>query len=161
MVFSKTFIPSQVGFKKDDSISLHIFYERKVNGFGVNTQHNDLVALNKNNPRSQYNYYNPDFIIVKKERDTVNYFVLDAKYSSAYTLEKHGVLDSLYEKYFSNLAVYDELNKTSDKNAIKSVNAIHPFGDKSLTKWPAYLPAITPNVSSIMMSESTNGFGKI
>lgn len=158
--FFKNFIPSQVGFKKDDS-SLHIFYERKVNGFGVNTQHNDLVALNKNNPRSQYNYYNPDFIIVKKERDTVNYFVLDAKYSSAYTLEKHGVLDSLYEKYFSNLAVYDELNKTLDKNAIKSVNAIHPFGDKSLTKWPAYLPAITPNVSSIMMSESTNGFGKI
>lgn len=156
----KNFIPSQVGFKKQGS-TLSIFYEKKINGFSSETKHNDLVALNKNNPRSQYNYYNPDFIIVKNQQDTVSYFVLDAKYSSAYTLEKHGVLDSLYDKYFSNLAVYNEGERTLDKSAIKSVNAIHPFGDRSLSKWPSYLPSIIPNVSSILLLDSPSGLDPV
>lgn len=154
----KNFIPSQVGFKKEDS-TLSIFYEKKVNGFSGGTKHNDLVALNKNNPRSQYNYYNPDFIIMKTKQDSVSYFVLDAKYSSAYTLERHGVLDSLYDKYFSNLAVYNEDERSLNKNAIKSVNAIHPFGDKALRKWPSYLPQITPEVSSIVLLDDPSGLG--
>ncbi|WP_339343259.1 hypothetical protein [uncultured Psychrobacter sp.] len=156
----KNFIPSQVGFKKEGS-TLSVLYEKKINGFSNETKHNDLVALNKNNPRSQYNYYNPDFIIVKNQQDTVSYFVLDAKYSSAYTLEKHGVLDSLYDKYFSNLAVYNKDERTLDKSAIKSVNAIHPFGDRSLSKWPSYLPRIIPNVSSILLLDSPSGLDPV
>ena len=156
----KNFIPSQVGFKKEGS-TLSVFYEKKINGFSDETKHNDLVALNKNNPRSQYNYYNPDFIIVKNQQDTVSYFVLDAKYSSAYTLEKHGVLDSLYDKYFSNLAVYNKDERTLDKSAIKSINAIHPFGDRSLSKWPSYLPRIIPNVSSILLLDSPSGLDPV
>lgn len=156
----KNFIPSQVGFKKEDS-TLSIFYEKKVNGFSDGTKHNDLVALNKNNPRSQYNYYNPDFIIVKNQQNIISYFVLDAKYSSTYTLEKHGVLDDLYDKYFSNLAVYNEDEKTLNKNAIKCVNAIHPFGDRSLRKWPSYLPKISPDVSSILLLDNPSGLDTV
>ena len=156
----KNFIPSQVGFKKDGS-TLSIFYEKKVSGFSDETKHNDLVALNKNNPKGQYNYYNPDFIIVKNQQTTASYFVLDAKYSSTYTLEKHGVLDSLYDKYFSSLAVYNEAKRTLDKSAIKSVNAIHPFGDRSLSKWPSYLPRISPDVSSILLLDSSSGLDSV
>lgn len=156
----KNFIPSQVGFKKEGS-TLSVFYEKKINGFSAETKHNDLVALNKNNPRSQYNYYNPDFIIVKNQHNTASYFVLDAKYSSSYTLEKHGVLDSLYDKYFSNLAVYNESERTLDKSAIKCVNAIHPFGDRSLSKWPSYLPRISPDVSSILLLDSASGLDSV
>lgn len=155
--FFKNFIPSQVGFRKDND-TLDLYYEKKVNGFSDATRHNDLVALNKNNPRSQYNYYNPDFIIVKNQEAKANYFILDAKYSSSYTLEKHGVLDSLYDKYFSNLGVYDETGGTLTKQAIKCVNAIHPFGDRPLTKWPTYLPKISPDVSSILLLDNPSGF---
>lgn len=158
--FFKNFIPSQVGFRKNND-TLDLYYEKKVSGFNKATRHNELVALNKNNPRSQYNYYNPDFIIVKNQEAKANYFILDAKYSSSYTLEKHGVLDSLYDKYFSNIAVYDETKNTLNKNAIKCVNAIHPFGDRPLTKWPSYLPKISPDVSSILLLDDPNGLNGV
>lgn len=153
--FFKNFIPSQVGFRKDDCY-LSIFYEKKVAGFSVDTKHNDLVALDKNNSRNQYNYYNPDFIIMKTSPNGVSYFVLDAKYSSSYTLQKYSVLDGLYDKYFSNLAVYNENDNTLQKQAIKSVNAIHPFGERTLTKWPSHLPKISPDVSTILLSKDRN-----
>lgn len=156
----KNFIPAQVDFYKGDAL-LSIFYEKKINGFGANTQHNDLIALNKNSATDKYNYYHPDFIIRINRHKTVSYFILDAKYSSSNTLKNYKVLDVLYEKYFSNLAVYNQDSATLEKQAIKSVNAIHPFGDKALSKWPTYLPKITPDVSSILLSKDTNGFGNI
>jgi len=158
--FFKRFIPSQVNFCKEDSL-LNVYYEKKILGFSENTQHNDLVALNKNNPRSQYNYYHPDFVLVKQRQDNISYFIFDSKYSSSNTLQRYKVLDSLYEKYFSNLAVYNQVDNILEKQAIKCVNAIHPFGDKALTKWPARLPKITPDVSSILLSKDENGLDKI
>lgn len=151
----KNFIPSQVDLRKDDT-ALSVYYEKKVRGFDKQTKHNELVALNKNNPTSKYNYYHPDFIIVKRKLDTITYFILDAKYSSSSTLIKNSVLDQLYEKYFCNLAVYDQINRILDKGPIRSVNAIHPFGEKPLTKWPTYLPKIIPEVSSLLLSQNTS-----
>lgn len=158
--FFKSFIPSQVGFSRDDSV-LSVFYEKKISGYTSDTNHNDLIALNKNNSNNQYNYYNPDFVIMKNNQKGVSYYILDAKYSSSYTLKNHKVLDDLYEKYYSNLAVYNKLNRTLGKKEIKCVNAINPFGDKSLTKWPSYLPKIIPDVSSILLSQDTNGLDKV
>lgn len=158
--FFKSFIPSQVGFSQDDSV-LMVFYEKKIGGFGADTNHNDLVALNKNNSSSQYNYYNPDFVIMKNNQKGVSYYILDAKYSSSYTLKKYKVLDDLYEKYYSNLAVYNKLDRTLGKKEIKCVNAIYPFGDKSLTKWPSHLPKIIPDISSILLSQDINSLDKI
>ena len=76
-------------------------------------------------------------------------------------VQEHNVLDSLFDKYFSNLAIYDESNKTLEKKAIKCVNAIHPFGNRELNKWPSKLPKIIPDVSSILLSQDENGLGKI
>jgi len=158
--FFKRFIPSQVNFCKEDSL-LNVYYEKKILGFSENTQHDDLVALNKNNPRSQYNYYHPDFVLVKQRQDNISYFIFDSKYSSSNTLQRYKVLDNLYEKYFSNLAIYNQVDNILEKQAIKCVNAIHPFGDKALTKWPARLPKITPDISSIFLSKDENGLDKI
>lgn len=156
----KNFIPSQVDLRKDDAV-LNVFYEKKISGFDKETKHNDLIALNKNNPTGQYNYYNPDFIIAKHRLETVSYFILDAKYSSSDTLRSRGVLDTLYEKYFCNLAVYNEVDEVLEKQAIKCVNAIHPFGGRRLTKWPSHLPKIIPDVSSVLLSQEINGLDKI
>lgn len=156
----KNFIPSQVDLMKNDTV-LNVFYEKKISGFDKETKHNDLIALNKNNHTGQYNYYNPDFIIAKNRLKTVSYFILDAKYSSSVTLRDKRVLDTLYEKYFCNLAVYNEVDEVLEKQAIKCVSAIHPFGKNTLTKWPSYLPKITPDVSSVLLSQETNGLSKI
>ena len=158
--FFKRFIPSQINFRKEDSL-LNLYYEKKILGFNENTQHNDLVALNKNNPKSQYNYYNPDFVLVKQEQDDISYYIFDSKYSSSNTLRKYKVLDSLYEKYFSNMATYDQFNNILEKHSIKCVNAIHPFGENSLTKWSTQLPQITPDISSILLSQDVNNLSKI
>lgn len=158
--FFKNFIPSQVGFRKNDSV-LNVFYEKKIYGFSQKTQHNDLVALNKNNPRGKYNYYHPDFIIMKQKQENVSYFILDSKYSSSDTLKAYKVLDTLYEKYYSNLAIYNQTDNTLEQKSIKSVNAIHPFGDGKLTKWSSNLPRITPDISTILLSKNGNGLGKI
>lgn len=154
------FVPSQVNFYRENS-SLHLYYEKKILGFNENTQHNDLVALDKNNPRNQYNYYNPDFILVKKSQSTISYYILDSKYSSSSTLRKFKVLEDLYEKYFSNMAIYDQVNNMLEKHSIKCVNAVHPFGEKSLTKWSSRLPQITPDISSILLSKDVNNLNKI
>lgn len=158
--FFKRFIPSQINFRKEDSL-LNLYYEKKILGFNENTQHNDLVALNKNNPKSKYNYYNPDFVLVKQEQDDVSYYIFDSKYSSSNTLRNYKVLDSLYEKYFSNMATYDQFNNILEKHSIKCVNAIHPFGDNPLTKWSNQLPQITPDISSILLSQDVNNLSKI
>ena len=83
------------------------------------------------------------------------------KYSSSNTLRNYKVLDSLYEKYFSNMATYDQFNNILEKHSIKCVNAIHPFGDNPLTKWSNQLPQITPDISSILLSQDVNNLSKI
>ena len=158
--FFKRFIPSQINFRKEDSV-LNLYYEKKILGFNENTQHNDLVALNKNNPKSQYNYYNPDFILVKQKHDNISYYIFDSKYSSSNTLRNYKVLDNLYEKYFTNMATYDQVNNILEKHSIKCVNAIHPFGEKALTKWSNQLPIITPDISSILLSKDINNLNNI
>lgn len=154
------FIPSEVNFRKEDT-SLNLYYEKKILGFNENTQHNDLVALNKNDPKKQYNYYNPDFILVKQKKNNVSYYIFDSKYSSSSTLRTYKVLDNLYEKYFSNMATYDQVNNILQKNSIKCVNAIHPFGQKELTKWSNQLPQIIPDISSILLSKDVNNLSKV
>lgn len=156
----KRFIPSQVEFKKDDT-TLILYYEKKVFGFSEYTQHNDLVALNKNSPRNKYNYYNPDFLLVRKENEAVSYYILDSKYSTSKTLHEYSVLDNLFDKYFINLATYNSDNKVLDKSSIKCVIAVHPFGGYELNKWPQHLPTITPMVSSILLSQDRNNLGTI
>lgn len=158
--FFKRFIPSQVEFKKGAS-SLILYYEKKVNGFTEFTQHNDLVALTKNNPKHKYNYYNPDFLLVKQKDDTVSYYILDAKYSSSRTLNEYRTLDTLFEKYFINFAVYNSLDDTLRKDSIKCVKAIHPFGNNELNKWSSLLPTVVPQVSSILLSKDSNNLNKI
>lgn len=158
--YLKRFIPSQVEFRKDELV-LVIYYEKKIHGFNEYTQHNDLVALNKNNPRNKYNYYNPDFILTKQKDDVISYYILDSKYSSSRTLQEYKVLDDLFEKYFINLATYNSIDNVLEKHAIKCVQAVHPFGNQELNKWSSKIPKVIPDISSIILSKDENGLNKI
>lgn len=158
--YFKRFIPSQVDFKKEESV-LTIYYEKKVYGFSKNTQHNDLVALNKNNTRNKYNYYNPDFLLVKRKDDCISYYILDSKYSSSRTLQEYKVLDNIFEKYFVNFATYNSISNSLEKDSIKCVMAIHPFGNHEISKWATKLPTIIPQISSVLLSQTKNNLDQI
>lgn len=158
--FFKDFIPTRVSFYRDDC-NLDVYYDRKVTGYSTETRHNELIALNKNDPSLMYNYYNPDFIITKYNEQNVSFFILDSKYSSSRTLQQYNVLDELYNKYFSNFAVYNAVDSILEKHPIKSVIAIHPFGNKTLEKWPNLPLKITPDVSTIFLSKEKNDLNRV
>ena len=152
--FFKNFLPSQIEFRKDNTF-LSLYYEKQIYSFNKDTIHNDIVSL-VHGKYGRFNYYNPDFVIAKKLNNITHYYILDSKYSSSQTLEQYQVIDKLYDKYFTNLAVYDEDRNVLTTQNIISVNAIHPFGTYELSKWKEKSLSIIPDVSSILLSKEQN-----
>lgn len=159
--FFKNFIPSHVDFKKDN-ITISLYYEKLVLAVNSNSKNNDLVYL-KHHRNMSYSFYTPDFIIKKEnENSDVGYYILDSKYSSTTTLAKYDVLNELFRKYHTNLAVYDSKNKTLSADKILSINALHPFGDKEISKWhQTEFARISPDVSTIKVSSFENDLNRI
>ena len=158
--FFRNFIPEYIKFQKDDNI-IELFYEKKVNPISNESQHNDLVYLD-HKKISNFRYYTPDFIFKKTNIDgDVKYFIFDSKYSSSSTLEKYHVLDELYKKYYTNLAVFNMTEMKLDSNSILSIVAVHPFGKNSLSKWNS-IPnvRIFPIVESSKLDINCNNFNK-
>lgn len=158
--FFKNFIPEYVKFQKDDNV-IELFYEKTVNPISKESQHNDLVYLD-HKKKSDFRYYTPDFIFKKTNIDgDVKYFIFDSKYSSSSTLEKYKVLDELYRKYYTNLAVFNMTEMKIESNNILSVVAIHPFGKNSLSKWNNIRNVrIFPIVESSKLDINFNSFNK-
>lgn len=152
--FFKNFLPSQIEFKKNNEF-LTLFYEKQIYGFNKDTLNNDLVSL-VHGKYGRFNYYNPDFVIAKKLDHSTYYYILDSKYSSTQTLEKFKVIQQLYEKYYTNLAIYEENKNILSKQNIISVNAIHPFGTSQLSKWKEKSISVIPNITSIILSKEQN-----
>lgn len=159
--FFKNFIPSHIEFKKHNTI-VNIYYEKVISPLDIKTLNNDLVYL-KHDKKSLYNFYTPDFIIKKEDEfKNIGYYILDSKYSSTSTLSKFDVLNELFRKYHSNIGVYNSNNKTLSSDKILSVNALHPFGDKKLSKWhKSEYARIIPDVSSIKISSTIDELSKI
>lgn len=159
--FFKNFIPSHIEFQKDD-LTLHLTYEKIITPFDSDTQHNDLVYL-KHHFRTEFQFYTPDFVLKKEDTmGNAEYYILDAKYSHINTLYKYDVMDELFRKYHTNIAVYDSARNVLSSHKILSVNALHPFGEKRLSKWQENdVVKILPNVSSIKVSSSENDLYEI
>lgn len=154
--FFKNFIPSEIEFQKNH-YSLKLLYDKTIYPFSKETKNNELVYLD-HNKKSNYRYYTPDFIIkVKDLKKEVRYFIFDAKYSDISTLARFNVLDKLYKKYFTNLAVFNEENKSFTSTQIYSVIALHPFGKNQLTKWHKIKGFIIfPMIESCQLSFESN-----
>lgn len=158
--FFKNFIPEYIKFQKDDNV-LELFYEKTIHSVSAESQHNDLVYLD-HKKASDFKYYTPDFIFKKTNIDgDVKYFIFDSKYSSSLTLEKYKVLDELYRKYYTNLAVFNMKEMKLESNSILSVVAVHPFGKNNLSKWNI-VPNIRifPIVESSKLDINNNNFNK-
>lgn len=153
--FFGSFIPSKIRVEKE-GVSLDIDYEKKIYGLDSQTPDKELVALSKTGVSSQYNYYTPDFLVTRSRNEDIDYFVFDAKYSSSSTLLRYSVLDDLFDKYYSNLAVYNKARNTLEKGPILAVNAIHPFGRGKMSKWPEQSARVIPDVSTVLLSNDNN-----
>lgn len=131
----KNFIPNEIEFYKKN-YTLEFFYEKTINIFSeAKNKHFDLVYLD-HQKTSNYKYYTPDFIIkVTKSNQDIRYFIFDAKYSDINTLVKFKVIDELYRKYYTNIAIFDINRSVFSSEKIHSVIALNPFGKKKVKKW--------------------------
>lgn len=121
-------IPSKFIFYKEENI-LTLNYEERVYLLRNDTNHNQLVRLE----HSKYSgkHWCPDFILEVKNKTTnnVNYLILDAKYSTAFSVEQYH-LKNIYDKYYEHMAVYDQNKNLLSRNGIVAVVAIFPNHNK-------------------------------
>lgn len=126
-------IPSMLRFRKEE-LTLTLEYEPKIFPFQISTEHLSLVNL-KHSAASGTHWW-PDFVLRIDAGGNVAYFILDAKYSTPWVVKnKH--LPTLFDKYFMDMAVYDDQTKLLDHSRILGVLAIFPEQDTttSLTHW--------------------------
>lgn len=129
------FVPSTISFEKDN-LKLTLSYEAKILPYNENTKHFDLVDMGHLDQKIyNYKYRCPDFLLKLETNNKIVYLILDAKYSSAYTIKKY-TLKVLYDKYFIEMAVYDFYKKHLKQDTILGVIALFP--DKNLTS-PVYI----------------------
>jgi hypothetical protein len=148
------FIPEEVIFEKEN-FQLTLNYEPKIKPYNEYTKHLDLVDMKHiQNKKYDNKFWNPDFVIKLENNNRAIYFILDAKYSSAWTIKTYS-LPNLYDKYFIKMAVYDEEYQLLKQNLILGVIAlfhdknkvtpvyINNWGKYGVDKKPIRLPIVT------------------
>lgn len=116
-------IPATVIFDKD-SEQIEIYYEPIISGLNKYTKHWDLVDL-YHKESWYYNFYSPDYVIKHTFRGQINYFILDAKYST-YNTVKNIHLPKVYEKYYTNMAVADFTRNILSSDKIIAISVLYP-----------------------------------
>lgn len=116
-------IPACVIFENNNE-QIEIYYEPIISGLNKNTKHLDLIDIyHKDN--WEYNFYNPDYVLKHTYRDQINYFILDAKYST-YNTVKNIHLPKVYEKYYMNMGVIDLKRNTISTERIIAISVLYP-----------------------------------
>lgn len=116
-------VPASVLFEKNNE-QVEIYYEPIISGLNENTKHLDIVdTYHKKN--WSYNFYSPDYVIKYTYEGQVNYFILDAKYST-YNTVKNIHLPTVYEKYYTNMAVVDLERKILSTDRIIAISVLFP-----------------------------------
>lgn len=116
-------VPASVIFDKDGE-QIEIYYEPIISGLNENTKHLDLVDL-YHKESWEYNFYSPDYVIKHINKGQINYFILDAKYST-YGTVKNIHLPKVYEKYYTNMAVVDLKRSILSTDKIIAISVLYP-----------------------------------
>lgn len=122
-----TDIPACVFFEKDYE-QIEIYYEPIISGLNENTKHLDIIDT-YHKDSWVYNFYSPDYVIKYIYKDQVNYFILDAKYST-YNTVRNIHLPKVYEKYYMNMAVVDLKRNILSTDKIISISVLFPGSDQ-------------------------------
>ena len=122
------FVPQEVTLKRAD-IMATVTYEpivRPLNAYVAG--HLDLVDVAHRRPNSDYNYWNPDYVIrLNKANGGTKYLILDAKYSTE-SVVRSTHLPDVIEKYFWGMSVHNADTKTYSNDPIAAVLVIYPLG---------------------------------
>lgn len=131
-------VPSYLKLNRG-KMTLSLYYEMRILPFDEGTtRHMDLVDI-WHKPKRQYSYWEPDFVLRMELETNIRYIILDAKYSSSYTVKKSS-LPNIYEKYFEKTAVYDQKSRLLINSPILCVMAIHAIPGNSsgyFSYWPS------------------------
>lgn len=132
LIFSKfdpdfeKMIPSHLVFRKE-GVTVTLDYEPKVFPLSEDTPNFSLVDLKHS--KASGTYWWPDFSLKIDVNGSVCFYIIDAKYSTPSMIrEKH--LPHLYDKYFTDMAVYDSKRKILDHGRIYGVLAVFPGQEK-------------------------------
>lgn len=154
-------VPSYLKLTRGNT-TLSLYYEMRIFPFDEDTtRHMDLVDI-WHKPKRQYAYWEPDFVLRMEVGSNIRYLILDAKYSSSYTVKKWSLPD-IYEKYFEKTAVYDQKAGLLISSPILCVMAIHATPGNSsgyFSHWPSRgiysaLPRI-PIVGGVALTTDEN-----
>lgn len=116
-------IPASVIFQKNEE-QVEIYYEPIIYGLNEDTKHLDLVDIYHKDSWN-YNFYSPDYVIKHSSHGKINYFILDAKYST-YNTVKNIHLPKIYEKYYMNMAVADFNRNILTTDKIIAISVLFP-----------------------------------
>ncbi len=162
--FLGEYMPSAVFLEKKGAY-LTVEYEPKIKPCNKEeTQHQDLIDVYHKKNWS-YSYYTPDFVLKQESNKKTSYLILDAKYSTSYTVRDNHI-PRLFEKYYLGMAVYDRDHNLAISNQIMGVIAIYSLDMRSNTYMSYWrnqgiysrLPRI-PMVGGIgLMTENSNEF---
>jgi hypothetical protein len=129
-------IPRAFEFSKDD-VYIEIGYEKKIYPLGKHSEHLSLIDIKHSNASGIYWW--PDFVIKVKKNEDIVYAILDAKYSSPLNI-KEIHLPGLFEKYFLEMAVFNQKKNILVSDNIIGVFAIFPgwTPDQGIINWRGY-----------------------
>ncbi len=122
------FVPQEITLKRADILAT-VTYEpivRPLNAYVAG--HLDLVDVAHRRPNSDYNYWNPDYVIrLDKANGSTKYLILDAKYSTE-SIVRSIHLPDVIEKYYWGMSVHNVDTKTYSNDPIAAVLVIYPLG---------------------------------
>lgn len=115
-------IPKEIILSNGNKI-IHLYYEKIIHYIhNLPDKISDLVSINYDHEkREEYNYYNPDFIVLIKDVDKMHgsYYIFDAKFRRLENLKRDQTLKKIRFKYFENIRYFDCNRKTlSNRNIL-------------------------------------------
>lgn len=122
------FVPQEITLKRADILAT-VIYEPIVRPLNAHVAgHLDLVDVAHRRPNSDYNYWNPDYVIrLDKASGGTKYLILDAKYSTE-SVVRSIHLPGVIEKYYWGMSVHNADTKTYSNDPIAAVLVIYPLG---------------------------------
>lgn len=125
------YIPQEITLKRGDVVAT-VSYEpiiRPLNAYVAG--HLDLVDVAHRKPHSDYNYWNPDYVIrLDSATGNTKYLILDAKYSTESVVRSYHLPDVI-DKYYWGISVHNSTKNSYSNDPIAAILVIYPLGVNS------------------------------
>lgn len=119
------YVPSEVVLQKA-GLQITLFYDMKIYPWSQDTLDGELIDV-CHTGRGENSNWKPDFVLrLDSNNATTRYLILDAKYSTEYTV-RNTHLPALVDKYYWGTSVYRKAQNYATNHPITSILAIYPL----------------------------------